>query len=84
METQHLMIEAIKKIQNKATETGLQVDTNRLYHIAAQLTVAQCSNGNFYLSSGMSADEQVQRIFANHFVFLVNHSIDLIGLEKSQ
>jgi hypothetical protein len=72
---QDLMIEAIKALQDKATESKREIDVERLYHIAAQLTIAQCNGRE---RDWMTTDTYVQSVFAQHFTFLVKHSIDLI------
>lgn len=79
------MITAVRKLQDIATETKTLVDVDRLYLIAAQLTIAQCSNQGVKLTDRYPpTDEHVQGIFAEHFAFLVEHSIDILNLEKEE
>jgi hypothetical protein len=72
------MLEAVKKINLKMRESQRAVDIARLYHIAAQLTIATSTKEP---RSGYSSSKDQQDLFANHFVFLVDHAIDLIDLE---
>jgi hypothetical protein len=74
-----IMLTSIKKMKVKSIESGKAIDIDRLYHIAAQLTIATCSK-EFPAGYNTSGEDQ-QELFAKHFSFLIDHAIDLIDLE---
>ena len=77
------MFDALTRVYIKCEELDIRPRTDALYTLAGQLTIADSGIRHRGMVDGNYSDA-IRKIFADHFVFLCEHTIDCLNTSPKE